>query len=193
MKEDQAVAARNCFSYFNSQRCLVNEVQVDILHTSHRLSSHARGVLSFYTTQFRKDSAFAFCFDGRQRRTRGPSMEEGPIEGPFPNQGQVFSHGKYPPKPHTSAESSGCIFDSQFALYKVRIYLRVYLGERGLSSYHCRLALFLLGYLWMVSIPSTPLSMNTYIDENALQPAQVCTIEMVSASFIFFNYSFIYT
>lgn len=37
----------------------------------------------------------------------------------------------------------------------------------------------------MVSIPSTPLSMNTYIDENALQPAQVCTIEMVSASFIF--------
>ncbi|EDR14899.1 uncharacterized protein LACBIDRAFT_306134 [Laccaria bicolor S238N-H82] len=38
-----------------------------------------------------------------------------------------------------------------------------------------KLALFLLGYVWMLSIPSTPLSMNTYIDENALQPAQVST------------------
>ncbi|KAF9218285.1 hypothetical protein BS17DRAFT_811744, partial [Gyrodon lividus] len=36
-------------------------------------------------------------------------------------------------------------------------------------------ALFALGYLWMILIPIPPLSQGVYIDENALQPAQVNT------------------
>ncbi|KAH7913759.1 Gaa1-like protein [Hygrophoropsis aurantiaca] len=36
-------------------------------------------------------------------------------------------------------------------------------------------ALFIVGYLWMILIPLPPLSQGTYIDENALQPAQVNT------------------
>ncbi|KIJ69020.1 hypothetical protein HYDPIDRAFT_172515 [Hydnomerulius pinastri MD-312] len=36
-------------------------------------------------------------------------------------------------------------------------------------------ALFAVGYLWMLLIPIQPLSQGVYIDENALQPAQVNT------------------
>ncbi|KAJ7172278.1 Gaa1-like protein [Mycena filopes] len=38
-----------------------------------------------------------------------------------------------------------------------------------------RLALFLVGYLWMAAIPSPRLGRGTYIDENALGPGQVNT------------------
>ncbi|KAF8911984.1 Gaa1-like protein [Gymnopilus junonius] len=38
-----------------------------------------------------------------------------------------------------------------------------------------KIALFFVGYLWMAIIPLPDLSRNTYIDENALQPAQVNT------------------
>jgi glycosylphosphatidylinositol transamidase len=37
-----------------------------------------------------------------------------------------------------------------------------------------RTALFIIGYAWMLLIPLSLLSQGTYIDENALQPAQVC-------------------
>jgi glycosylphosphatidylinositol transamidase len=36
-----------------------------------------------------------------------------------------------------------------------------------------RVALFTIGYLWMLAIPLPGLGRNTYIDENALQPSQV--------------------
>lgn len=35
-------------------------------------------------------------------------------------------------------------------------------------------ALFIAGYAWMVLIPHPRLGRGTYIDENALQPGQVC-------------------
>ncbi len=38
-----------------------------------------------------------------------------------------------------------------------------------------RLALFLAGYIWMLSIPSAQLDRGVYFDENALQPGQVNT------------------
>ncbi|KAF8350571.1 Gaa1-domain-containing protein [Amanita rubescens] len=38
-----------------------------------------------------------------------------------------------------------------------------------------RVVLFCVGYLWMISLPSPRLGRGTYIDENALQPAQVNT------------------
>ncbi|TEB26622.1 Gaa1-domain-containing protein [Coprinellus micaceus] len=38
-----------------------------------------------------------------------------------------------------------------------------------------KVLLFLVGYLWMVAIPYPDLGRTTYIDENALQPAQVST------------------
>ncbi|KAJ7156933.1 Gaa1-like protein [Mycena crocata] len=38
-----------------------------------------------------------------------------------------------------------------------------------------KIALFLVGYLWMAAIPSPRLGRGTYIDENALQPGQVNT------------------
>jgi len=34
--------------------------------------------------------------------------------------------------------------------------------------------MFIIGYMWMLLIPIPLLSQGTYIDENALQPAQVC-------------------
>ena len=37
-----------------------------------------------------------------------------------------------------------------------------------------RLVLFLVGYLWMLAIPSSQFGQRIYIDENGLQPAQVC-------------------
>lgn len=36
--------------------------------------------------------------------------------------------------------------------------------------------MFAVGYTWMLIIPSSKLGQRTYIDENALQPGQVCTI-----------------
>lgn len=36
-----------------------------------------------------------------------------------------------------------------------------------------RLLLFVVGYVWMLTIPSTLHGQRTYIDENALQPGQV--------------------
>ena len=36
-----------------------------------------------------------------------------------------------------------------------------------------RISLLVIGYAWMVSIPSTLHGQETYIDENALQPGQV--------------------
>ncbi|KAG7092639.1 hypothetical protein E1B28_008980 [Marasmius oreades] len=36
-------------------------------------------------------------------------------------------------------------------------------------------SLFLIGYLWLLAIPSSQLGRGTYIDENALQPGQVNT------------------
>ncbi|KIJ16768.1 hypothetical protein PAXINDRAFT_10481 [Paxillus involutus ATCC 200175] len=36
-------------------------------------------------------------------------------------------------------------------------------------------SLFVIGYLWMILVPISPLSQGVYIDENALQPAQVNT------------------
>lgn len=42
-----------------------------------------------------------------------------------------------------------------------------------LRLYH-RLALFVIGYSWMLSTPIPFLGNRTYIDENALQPGQVC-------------------
>jgi hypothetical protein len=48
-------------------------------------------------------------------------------------------------------------------------------------NFHCaqpqlspRFTLFLVGYLWMLAIPSPRLGRGTYIDENALGPGQVC-------------------
>ncbi|PPQ64654.1 hypothetical protein CVT26_002744 [Gymnopilus dilepis] len=38
-----------------------------------------------------------------------------------------------------------------------------------------KIALFLVGYLWMLLLPAPDLGRTTYIDENALQPAQVNT------------------
>ncbi|KAJ2933795.1 hypothetical protein H1R20_g3313, partial [Candolleomyces eurysporus] len=38
-----------------------------------------------------------------------------------------------------------------------------------------KIILFVVGYLWMVAIPLPELGRTTYIDENALQPAQVST------------------
>ncbi|KAM5535178.1 hypothetical protein V8D89_011114 [Ganoderma adspersum] len=38
-----------------------------------------------------------------------------------------------------------------------------------------RLVLFLVGYLWMLAIPSSQFGQRIYIDENGLQPAQVHT------------------
>ncbi|TBU35999.1 Gaa1-domain-containing protein [Dichomitus squalens] len=38
-----------------------------------------------------------------------------------------------------------------------------------------RLVLFLVGYLWMLALPSSQFGQRIYIDENALQPAQVHT------------------
>lgn len=49
----------------------------------------------------------------------------------------------------------------------------------GLSEF--RVLLFLVGYLWMVAIPYPDLGRTTYIDENALQPAQV---KQVSGSLV---------
>lgn len=37
-------------------------------------------------------------------------------------------------------------------------------------------ALLVTGYLWMSLIPISSLSQGTYIDENALQPAQVLVV-----------------
>ena len=37
-----------------------------------------------------------------------------------------------------------------------------------------RIALFLLGYSWMLLIPFPYIGRGVYIDENALQPGQVC-------------------
>ena len=36
-----------------------------------------------------------------------------------------------------------------------------------------RIILLLIGYVWMLALPLPELSQSTYIDENALQPAQV--------------------
>ncbi|KAK2466794.1 hypothetical protein APHAL10511_001052 [Amanita phalloides] len=38
-----------------------------------------------------------------------------------------------------------------------------------------RIVIFCVGYIWMISLPSPRLGRGTYIDENALQPAQVNT------------------
>ncbi|TDL21581.1 Gaa1-domain-containing protein [Rickenella mellea] len=38
-----------------------------------------------------------------------------------------------------------------------------------------RVLLFLVGYVWMLALPSPRLGRTTYIDENALQPSQVTT------------------
>ncbi|KLO08967.1 Gaa1-domain-containing protein [Schizopora paradoxa] len=38
-----------------------------------------------------------------------------------------------------------------------------------------RIAMFVVGYIWMLFLPSTLLGRGTYIDENALQPSQVNT------------------
>ncbi|KDR73500.1 hypothetical protein GALMADRAFT_100196 [Galerina marginata CBS 339.88] len=38
-----------------------------------------------------------------------------------------------------------------------------------------KIALFLVGYTWMVMLPSSHLGRGTYVDENALQPGQVNT------------------
>lgn len=38
--------------------------------------------------------------------------------------------------------------------------------------------LFCAGYVWMLSLPSPRLGRGTYIDENALQPAQACCLEI---------------
>ncbi|KAH9854210.1 Gaa1-domain-containing protein [Lenzites betulinus] len=40
---------------------------------------------------------------------------------------------------------------------------------------YIRLLLFIVGYLWLLVIPSSQLGQGTYIDENALQPGQVNT------------------
>lgn len=41
-------------------------------------------------------------------------------------------------------------------------------------SLYPRLVLFVIGYSWMLSTPIPFLGNRTYIDENALQPGQVC-------------------
>jgi hypothetical protein len=47
-----------------------------------------------------------------------------------------------------------------------------------------RVALFAIGYLWMLVIPFPGLGRATYIDENALQPSQVCSANLVPYSLI---------
>jgi GPI-anchor transamidase subunit GAA1 len=42
-----------------------------------------------------------------------------------------------------------------------------------LTGYIFRLLLVVVGYLWLLTIPSTLHGQKTYIDENALQPSQV--------------------
>lgn len=58
--------------------------------------------------------------------------------------------------------------------------LRVRRRRALIQKFYARLPvlkvlLFLVGYLWMVAIPYPDLGRTTYIDENALQPAQVAT------------------
>ena len=40
---------------------------------------------------------------------------------------------------------------------------------------YVRIALFAVGYLWLLAIPSSQFGQRTYIDENALQPSSVLT------------------
>lgn len=47
-----------------------------------------------------------------------------------------------------------------------------------------RTLLFVAGYTWMLVIPSSKLGQHTYIDENALQPGQVCTMSVDSFVFL---------
>lgn len=49
-------------------------------------------------------------------------------------------------------------------------------------SQFSRLVLFVVGYLWMIIIPSPRLGRGTYIDENALQPGQVYPIFIARSS-----------
>ena len=44
----------------------------------------------------------------------------------------------------------------------------------GYAHDYVRIALFAVGYLWLLAIPSSQFGQRTYIDENALQPGQVC-------------------
>ena len=41
--------------------------------------------------------------------------------------------------------------------------------------------LFVVGYLWLLVIPSPLLGQRTYIDENALQPGQVRYLHALNA------------
>lgn len=43
---------------------------------------------------------------------------------------------------------------------------------REYITYTIRLLLFLVGYVWMLTLPSSLHGQRTYIDENALQPGQ---------------------
>lgn len=44
---------------------------------------------------------------------------------------------------------------------------------KAVDSPNYRLALLAAGYLWLFALPLSQLGINTYIDENALQPSQV--------------------
>ena len=50
-----------------------------------------------------------------------------------------------------------------------------------------RIALFISGYLWFLLIPLPHLGRGTYIDENALQPGQVCLIQYFGIPVITFS------
>jgi len=43
----------------------------------------------------------------------------------------------------------------------------------AVNSPNYRLALLAAGYLWLFALPLSQLGVDTYIDENALQPSQV--------------------
>ncbi|KAJ4487817.1 Gaa1-like protein [Lentinula aciculospora] len=62
--------------------------------------------------------------------------------------------------------------DANFARIKRRRALFSFIARRMAVL---KLALFITGYIWMLSIPSSQLCRGVYFDENALQPGQVNT------------------
>jgi len=42
-----------------------------------------------------------------------------------------------------------------------------------IASSKYRLCLLAIGYLWLLALPLSELGVDTYVDENALQPSQV--------------------
>lgn len=48
-----------------------------------------------------------------------------------------------------------------------------------------RIIMFVVGYVWLLALPSGLIGRRTYIDENALQPSQVCNENSGSGLFHF--------